>query len=248
MKITASMLEEIAAMPAEAMAASIRFLAVQLGAEERKKAFAAQRQSRYRNAQSNAVVDVTTASPKRHCDAEVTPLARVEYNNNLPNLEGSKINPLVPPSPSKPKPSEPDGFGEFWEVYPKRDGNTDRKGAAKAFGAALKRTTIKTLLDGARAYAEHCKAKGKLQTEYVKQARSWLNGDLWTEWASKATTTQNQSVEQRIPVIEDSPAWQEWKALKPSLTARDIWLQDGKRARGWYFPTEFPQVSVGAMQ
>lgn len=238
-----TVLQEIMALnlTAEQLAGVVTILARELAPLEKIRESAAQRQARKRDCHGTVSRDNTGDN-----NVIVTPLARVEYNNNLSSLEGSKINPLVPPSPSKPKPSEPDGFAEFWEVYPKRDGNTDRKGAAKAFGAALKRTTLKTLLDGAMAYAEHCKAKGKLQTEYVKQARSWLNGDLWTEWASKALAPQNQSVEQRIPVIEDSPAWQEWKAVKPSLTARDIWLQDGKRARGWYFPTEFPQQSQRA--
>ena len=78
-------------------------------------------------------------------------------------------------------PSEPLGFSKFWAAYPQRDGNRDRKPAVKAFRAALKRTTFEAILAGAQAYAADMKARGKINTEYVKQARTWLNADGWTE-------------------------------------------------------------------
>ena len=146
---------------------------------------------------------------------EIPRLARDgDIISNLPTKEN--ITPHNPPS--KPKPTEPEGFPEFWEVYPKRDGTADRKGAAKAFGAALKRAPLKTILDGATAYAAHCKAKGNVGTQYVKQARSWLNGDLWGEF-------QLQAALPAIPVKiirEGTPEWEELKKSRPRLVARDI--------------------------
>ncbi len=151
---------------------------------------------------------------------EIPRLARDgDIISNLP--QEKDITPHNPPS--KPSPSEPEGFAEFLEAYPKRDGTADRKGAAKAFGAALKRATLKTILDGARAYAAHCKAKGKAGTEYVKQARSWLNGDFWAEF-------QPQAAQPAVPVQiirEGTPEWEELKKSRPRLVARDIQTPNG---------------------
>lgn len=72
-------------------------------------------------------------------------------------------------------------FAEFWEAYPKRDGSRDRKGAVKAFKRALKSTDPDTIIAGAAAYAADVRARGKENTEFVAQARTWLNGDRWTE-------------------------------------------------------------------
>lgn len=151
---------------------------------------------------------------------EIPRLARDgDIISNLP--QEKDITPHNPPS--KPSPSEPEGFAEFWEAYPKRDGTADRKGAAKAFGAALKRAPLKAILDGARAYAAHCKAKGNVGTQYVKQARSWLNGDLWAEF-------QPQAALAAIPVQiirEGTPEWEELKKSRPRLVARDIQTPNG---------------------
>jgi len=84
----------------------------------------------------------------------------------------------LPPSLQKP---EPEGFAEFWQAYPKRDGSPDRKGALKAFGPALKRASLQTILDGVKHFAEAMTARGKVGTEFIPQARTWLNGDRWNE-------------------------------------------------------------------
>jgi hypothetical protein len=104
--------------------------------------------------------------------------------NNSQTLE--KVDRLVktpiPPSPLSSKPlSDPEGFTDFWTIYPKRDGSADRKGAVKAFRAALKRTDLQTILDGAKHYAEAMAHRDKSGTEFVAQARTWLNGDRWNE-------------------------------------------------------------------
>lgn len=173
MKITSTTLKQIAAMPAEAMAVSLLFLAEQLEQQERKRPAAAERQSRYRNAHTNALV----TRESRQGNGEVTPLAPVFDNISKPSLEVRKEESKS----SDSFPQDPPGFKEFWAIYPPRAGDRDRKPATKAFSAALKRIDLKTLLWGTERYAADCKAKGKINTEYVKQARTWLNADGWKE-------------------------------------------------------------------
>jgi hypothetical protein len=132
------------------------------------------------------------------------------------------------------------GFDAFWAEYPKRDGNADKKAALKAFGPALKRAgSLETILSGARAYAAHCREKSKIGTEYVKQARSWLNGDLWLEWQPKAapepfkgTSNGQVFVKQGTDAFD---AWSRWWRKTKGVSAPTN--QDG----GWFFPSEYPQ-------
>lgn len=185
MKVTASMLREIAAMPAEAMAASLRFLAVQLETEERKRGLAAERQRKY-----DAKTRVRSSSDERHSDAEMTPLARVIDNTSfLQTVDKKEEEPPVVPQPPKPALNVsrltdveyPEGFEEFWEAYPPRAGGRDKIAAVRAYRAALKRASSGRIITGARAYRDYVSAAGKLKTEFVKQARTWLNGNGWEE-------------------------------------------------------------------
>lgn len=72
-------------------------------------------------------------------------------------------------------------FAEFWLAYPERDGGNPRKPASKAFSAACKRADPQAIIDGVRRYAEAMAARGRLNTEYVQMARTWLNQDRWNE-------------------------------------------------------------------
>lgn len=79
-------------------------------------------------------------------------------------------------------PKETDSnFGLFKTIYPKRAGNADWKSAEKAWIAAINRAAPEVIISKAREYAAWCDLSGKAKTEYVKQARSWLNADGWNE-------------------------------------------------------------------
>ncbi len=134
---------------------------------ERYRGVSKTRQLRYRQRHSNVTNGVTVTQP----------LAR--GTENITTSPSKKEN--KPPTLSLP-PSEPAGFETLWSAYPKRDGHRDRKAAVKAFRAALRRAPFETILAGAHAYAADLKARGKENTEFVKQARTWLNADGWTEY------------------------------------------------------------------
>lgn len=174
-------------------------------------------------------------------DGAEIPASRVIDNTKPFLTSGEESKKESPPSPSKPLSSDPEGFKEFWAIYPPRAGDRDRKPATKAFSAALKRVDLKTLLWATERYAADCKAKGKINTEFVKQARTWLNADGWTEYQqTDARADMGIPITKKVPVFDDSEAWQAWKKLKPGLIARDIRCDDGRIRHGWYFPSEFP--------
>jgi hypothetical protein len=92
-----------------------------------------------------------------------------------------------------------------------------------------------TILRAAARYAAHCREKGKVGTEFVKQARSWLNGDLWREWMPQELPPEVAST--RVYVLTGTDQMDAWdahfKRTKGKLAPRD---QRG----GWWFDTEFP--------
>jgi hypothetical protein len=96
---------------------------------------------------------------------------------------------------------EPYGFEEFWGAYPKRDGSPDRKGAAKAFKTALRRATLETILDGTDHFREAMTARGKIGTEFIPQARTWLNGDRWNERYDTSTAADSKQA-QNLAILE----------------------------------------------
>ena len=103
----------------------------------------------------------------------------------LPNLVTVEVNPNPPPD-SPPARVKPDlGVGEVWEAYPRRQGGNSRKNAEASFRKAVKSgVDAATILDGVRAYAEHCDATGKTRTEFVKTTEAWLNGRYWeSDWS-----------------------------------------------------------------
>lgn len=176
-------------VPVEAMREMFLLLAEQSEAYEDSRATANERMRRFRSKSGDDCVasperhsdghsDVNETPMKRHGDADVTLRARVS-NNISNNLQVEPpVNKNTPPSPSQP---EPDGFAEFWAAYPKRDGSADRKGAIKAFRAVLRRVDFTTLMAATHAFRRQMTDKGKIGTEFVPQARTWLNGDRWNE-------------------------------------------------------------------
>lgn len=237
-----------AGLTTEQMAVVMKVLAVELAPIEQARAKAAERQrvwkeKRQHNVSGNVTETVSVPTPLRDI-----------YNNNPSQVLENKPTP----TPSVPKNSRAHGtnpralgtnprarvdehpqFGEFWDAYPKRDGTADRKGAAQAFNSAAKRADVAIIIAGARGYATFLGAKGKIGTEFVKQARAWLNKDLWTEYQPqpapepfKGTSNGQVFVKQGTDAFDAwSRVWKRTKGISPPTNS------DG----GWYFPSEYPQ-------
>jgi hypothetical protein len=223
----------------EQMEGVMKVLTVELAPLEAIRKSSADRQ---RNVRAKRDGNVT---PSR--DSSVMPHdARVEDKSSLTSFN-QKEDKNLSPSLSKPLPAktEPDDFAAFMAVYPRRNGAVDRKAALKAFGPALKRADFQTILHGAKRYNADMTATGKIGTEFVKQARTWLNADGWQEYAHTATASGN-TVSQ-VPVFVETPAWKDWtRHLGKSPPTTDIRIPGKQIQRGWYFPTEYPPQEQAA--
>jgi hypothetical protein len=102
--------------------------------------------------------------------------------------------------PKKAKPAIPDWFAQFRDLYPERAGDQGWQRALKAANARMAEGhTPDEFIEGAMRYRAFCEATGKLGTEYVKQAASFLGPDKsfalpWLLPKTKAETQQDANV------------------------------------------------------
>jgi uncharacterized protein YdaU (DUF1376 family) len=83
---------------------------------------------------------------------------------------------------------------EFKAAYPKREGGQGWPAAERKYTALVASGIVEeTLIGGARAYTAHLKATGKIGTQYVKQASTWLNQEGWNDEYSTGTGRRQQS-------------------------------------------------------
>jgi len=71
-------------------------------------------------------------------------------------------------------PSNPPGFDEFWDVYPRTAG---KQAAIKAWPKAVKLVGSSTLIDGARRLAQD----PNLQEAFTPHGSTWLNERRWED-------------------------------------------------------------------
>ncbi|MBL1981105.1 hypothetical protein ELI71_32340, partial [Klebsiella pneumoniae] len=77
----------------------------------------------------------------------------------------------------KPEPQKiyPNEFEQVWSVYPRRAGGNSKSDAFKAWNARIRDgTTTAEILAGVERYAAFVKAEGILNTQYVKQAKTFF--------------------------------------------------------------------------
>lgn len=80
---------------------------------------------------------------------------------------------IPPPQPKAPE--YPEDFQRLWEAYPRRSGSNDKRKALKAWTARLRAGhSPGEILAGVERYARWCEATGKVGTEMVKQAATFL--------------------------------------------------------------------------
>jgi hypothetical protein len=124
---------------------------------------------------------------------------------------GSK-NTNIPPykSPHRsngaPDGKYPAAFERLWAIYPNRAGSDPKKRAFAAWQARLQEgADPQSILDGARAYARFCSVTGKLNTEYVQQAATFLGEDRHFEqpWSLPSEPVKRRSAPNLQSVIEE---------------------------------------------
>ena len=75
-------------------------------------------------------------------------------------------------------------FADFWVAYPKRRGPNPKIPAEKKFYAAVKSgVDPERIINSAKAYADELRGLKQYGTEFVCQARTWLNQCRWEDYA-----------------------------------------------------------------
>lgn len=176
-------------LSSEQMSVVLDVLAVELAPMERTRELAAQRQQRYTERHTNVRV---TSPAQRHDDViQASRVLDITSTSKQEVREKDNLTVIQKAPPSKPL--EPPGFAGWFEIYPKRAGGSDRTAAAKAFGAALKRTSLQNLLDGAKRYSDFCYDGGSYGTQFVLKARKWLNDHGWENTYETARPNHKQN-------------------------------------------------------
>ena len=71
-------------------------------------------------------------------------------------------------------------FSEFWNSYPKRRGPNPKFPAEKKYYSAVKDgADPEWIISSAKAYADESRDDGTFGTEFICQARTWLNQKRW---------------------------------------------------------------------
>jgi phage replication O-like protein O len=86
-------------------------------------------------------------------------------------------------------------FDAAWGLYPKRAGDNPKAKAFKAWNGSLSRgATPEQLTTATKHYADYCQRKGKVGTEYVKQAATFYGPDEpWRDYLTPAQAARSSS-------------------------------------------------------
>lgn len=103
--------------------------------------------------------------------------------------------------------SYPADFEEAWSAYPDRQGGNPKKGAYRAWCATLKRgEDAAQLVEATKHYADYCRNKGKVGTEYVKQAATFFGPDEpWREYLQPVRPAQRGGASGNPAIMPWSP-------------------------------------------
>lgn len=148
-------------------------------------------------------------------------------------------------------------FEEFWTEYPQRAGGSPKAPALKSFAKALAtgqkyeidREAASAIVGGAKRFAADCRSRGKIGTEYVPHAATWLNQKRWQDWPEKSTSNVDALIASgKFHALAESPelaAWDRWsRRTRGRPLPRDReggWLVDSQ----WPPEAEPPPVSNG---
>lgn len=174
---------------------------------------------------------------------EIAPLMKGEGVKE----EGKTLPETKSPTPnvrSVGKPTRPavDEFQDrFWKAYPSRgDASNPKAPALEKFAKAVKGgADPEAIIAAAQRYAEVERKAGRLGTEKVAQALTWLNQRRWGDYAAAAPASESQSSLVFVPV--GSEAFDAWNAHKGKKHPFKYYPEHG--GEGWLFPTEFPPAS-----
>jgi len=115
----------------------------------------------------NAVIRDTLATPSR--DSSDTPAPGTGEQGNRGTGEEETPSPATPSMPSNPP-----GFDEFWDAYPRTAG---KQAAIRAWPKAVKLVGCSVLIDGALRLAQD----PNCQEAFTPHGSTWLNERRWED-------------------------------------------------------------------
>lgn len=126
-------------------------------------------------------------------------------------------------------------FLQFRAVYPRRDGANPWKPAEKKFYALVKSGVDPALIiAGARQLSADEYARGKIGTQFIPQAVTWLNQQRYSDASPSETVSETST---RYYAKFGSAQLDAWHAHSMSVRGKGL---PRDRAGGWYVPSEWP--------
>lgn len=164
-------------------------------------------------------------------DALAGRLPRGEREGQDQNIEKRKENSRSVAKATRP--AENLKFEEFWKAYPRRDGPNPRKPAEQKFNALVKTgVDPDVMIAGAKQLAAEESRRGRIGTQYVAQAMTWLNQQRWTDHAATAFAEDDGMIE-----ILDQLQLEAWDAYGIETVGKPY---PRNRKGGWRFPSKWP--------
>jgi hypothetical protein len=116
-------------------------------------------------------------------------------------------------------PYTPD-FETAWRAYPARDGGNPKRRAFKAWCARLREGADPAeLIRAAGEYADDCRRRGKLGTEFVMQAATFFGPD--ERWRAFLRQRQSDYERRHFPGLERKPGY-----VNPLLDPNNVRIVD----------------------
>ncbi|WP_024337996.1 hypothetical protein [Bradyrhizobium japonicum] len=164
-------------------------------------------------------------------DARATPLVQVQGEGKRREGEGKgKVSRSVADAT---RPVEDSKFEEFWKAYPRRDGPNPRKPAEQKFNA-LTKTGVDpdAMIDAAKRLAAEESRRGKIGTQFIPQAITWLNQQRWSDHAATAFAADDGMIE-----VLDQLQLEAWDEYGKQHLGKPY---PRNRKGGWRFPSKWP--------
>lgn len=131
-------------------------------------------------------------------------------------------------------------FEKFWSTYPRRKGANPSKPAQDRFLAAVRSgADPDAIIAAAARYASELSAQGKIGTEFVAQAATWLNQRRWQDYDQP--TDAAISIGTKHWIALDSPEWSAWSKHRGRPFPLDT-------KGGWLAPSQWPPAEGAAGQ
>ena len=170
-------------------------------------------------------VDLNRAHPAAHIGALLTLCNYKRYQSNEPTHDTTDRTSDGPPTdqvrPTNGPPAAQiedskgskdskeyysDDFEEFWSAYPRRLGGNPKKLAFKAWTARIREgINSADLMTAVKVYARDCDRNGRIGTEFVMQASTFLGpNERWREYFERAGQ-ERERAQKRVEELKPLP-------------------------------------------